>query len=917
MRIQQNLALPSTQTSTKQTAQIEYTSQKLRLSKELFQNAAKGTRKKIRELLDCGADPTFTGPQTQTPLHLAAEADNEPAINELLSRNPSAIINMQDMYGETPLHTATRNKKAGAAKCLLAHGADVMLQDVTECYPFHNAVTMTSTETGCKILEAAKDKKELLIKHRDAEKKTPLHFAVEDKKNEWVKELIRLDAELEAQDKDGNTPLLTAIDEEFFDIAKDLILHKANINALNNDKRNALHIAVLTHNIEAVKFLARSDIDLEQVDNNGDNPLHLACKTNKYLLLIELLKHKHASKIIHHKNAHDQSALMISIIYGHLDCVRVILYAMGEVDAQNADLQASLQLAQKKLEDYKKYELMPNTVLQCIHYINQKLNQKSSLEFDFDDKKPSERKKKSKALKKREKYSNNNVTAEQDAGKTNNATLPTEHKKKTQEPSAIQQKVATKESRSLQQKKDTKKSQPTHKKESEKEPQPAKKIEKEICKISDDHARAAPVIETPHEAVVETPIVVPTKTISETGPAPVLNPTTLATKLLDIFTSPIIESDEIFNERLQNLRHSKEYLLAVVSLLQTKDQGTPKLHQVIKSIFHIFTTIDTSTWMIKRLFQLLKILPLSEYQTLLKDVSWDNINLMHLILMVCYSQQNLIAVKMVFTELKSNITQQEYVELLCQITNKGKHIFVLASKWQTEECFDYIAQQLGDLIKEYENNTGKSSDLLAKIQQLFNASGKNKLENDQVYQKLISTLEKCGAIITIENHRQLLIEAAKKHDIKAFVSLIYFNAPQPNNFENTIITLVHDYLYQNNFYWLSILLLALDEPSENVFTKPKVLELMARSQNPHILYLHELYDSKWNFFSTSNKSYDDIKAHIDALLKFNIFSQQNGHSENVASKDSKQPATSNATPTTNGNNSAEQDRAPSQTILTN
>ena len=119
----------------------------------LLHLAAAGYRVEIvRMLLVAGADPNAAGNMRRsTPLHYAADGFiSGPVWNEqqqvetircLLAHG--ANLNLQDKNGATPLHRAVRTRCAAAVACFLKAGADPKARNKPGSTPFHLAVQNT------------------------------------------------------------------------------------------------------------------------------------------------------------------------------------------------------------------------------------------------------------------------------------------------------------------------------------------------------------------------------------------------------------------------------------------------------------------------------------------------------------------------------------------------------------------------------------------------------------------------------------------------------------------------------------------------------------------------------------------------------------------------------------------------------
>ncbi|KAH8889202.1 ankyrin [Thozetella sp. PMI_491] len=208
----------------------------------------------LQALLALGADPTVEDNRGRTSLHWATMGRyllNDRPIFELLAdgmveilAEPEASklaamlaeqdatmrlllqkvpVNHQDTaWGRTPLHYATSLKLIGAAKLLLAHGADPSLQDNEESTSLHGLAghvliprahvpldrNLTDEDLYTLLSQALQPGS---IDRRDDSGKTALHVAVQSNSDPAVALLLRLGADPNLPDGDGSTPLHIAV----------------------------------------------------------------------------------------------------------------------------------------------------------------------------------------------------------------------------------------------------------------------------------------------------------------------------------------------------------------------------------------------------------------------------------------------------------------------------------------------------------------------------------------------------------------------------------------------------------------------------------------------------------------------------------------------------------------------------------
>jgi len=100
---------------------------RMSLDSKLIEAARKGDVRKVRELLDRGANVNARDMIGDTPLHDAAYHGFLNVAKLLLDRG--ADVNAKDMIGYTPLHWAAREGHLDVARLLLERGADAGVRD--------------------------------------------------------------------------------------------------------------------------------------------------------------------------------------------------------------------------------------------------------------------------------------------------------------------------------------------------------------------------------------------------------------------------------------------------------------------------------------------------------------------------------------------------------------------------------------------------------------------------------------------------------------------------------------------------------------------------------------------------------------------------------------------------------------------
>ena len=142
-------------------------------------------------------------------IHEAARDGSLGKITALLKQNP-AVVGYSHTDGDTPLLLAVRHGHKDVAEVLLAHGADVSVQDRRGRTPLHGAIDVWLRDPSDRRSQT------MVVRYN------------------LSKLLLAHNAPVNAKDEDGETPLYMAAYKADKDLAELLLAHGADINAKNN-----------------------------------------------------------------------------------------------------------------------------------------------------------------------------------------------------------------------------------------------------------------------------------------------------------------------------------------------------------------------------------------------------------------------------------------------------------------------------------------------------------------------------------------------------------------------------------------------------------------------------------------------------------------------------------------------------------
>lgn len=174
----------------------------------------------------------------RTPLHVAStycRRDSHFCTIELLLKN-GAKVDVQDMWGKTPLAYLVKKASVKTIKLLLDSKADVNLEDDEGETPLFPAVCREDMEIVRLLVDQGAD-----VNQSTEDGKTPLHKACLRNNLEIIKYLLRSGAKIDALDYKGRTPLMRMISATAYSNKRLVFLLKySNVNIINSRNRNIM-----------------------------------------------------------------------------------------------------------------------------------------------------------------------------------------------------------------------------------------------------------------------------------------------------------------------------------------------------------------------------------------------------------------------------------------------------------------------------------------------------------------------------------------------------------------------------------------------------------------------------------------------------------------------------------------------------
>ncbi|VEN57070.1 unnamed protein product [Callosobruchus maculatus] len=339
-------------------------------------------------LLDHGIDINAKTPDYETPLQLAIHCRLGDVVDALCTRGVD--MSAPDRLGNCALWAALDSDKEDIASILVRHGAD------TDCWGpgpdgcrqtlLHRAIDENKEAAAIFLIQAgcdlnsprlpgpngeggdeAKDKMSplhlccqwglepvvrTLVEHRanvnarDADNKTPLHIAIENRQDDIISLLLSVpEIDLGLRDKAGLSPFATALTYKN-NKAAEAILVKLPTAADQFDAKgqNFLHIAIKKGDTESALFLLTVQVDVNSrvQDPMLTPPLHLAARYGDETLVRSLLL---AGARVDDRDAQKRTALHAAAEAGNVPAVSALLENHADCDAVDMDHDNALHIA--------------------------------------------------------------------------------------------------------------------------------------------------------------------------------------------------------------------------------------------------------------------------------------------------------------------------------------------------------------------------------------------------------------------------------------------------------------------------------------------------------------------------------------------------------------------------------------------
>eukprot|EP00929_Paragymnodinium_shiwhaense_P036919 TRINITY_DN19737_c0_g1_i1.p1 TRINITY_DN19737_c0_g1~~TRINITY_DN19737_c0_g1_i1.p1 ORF type:complete len:968 (+),score=261.90 TRINITY_DN19737_c0_g1_i1:182-3085(+) len=248
-------------------------------------HAVEGLQSKVcSHLVYSKADPEAKSESIPTPLMLAVLCGHTVVLDTLITIrcDPHAM----DEHGCVPLHHAACKQRLEIMEVLFDRGARADVPDHWGLAPIHRAARAGEHEAVGRLIE----RKALVSTRTSVMRQTALHLAAMADELETIDVLVRMKAQLEAQDNRGFTPLHCAIEHKRLQALERLLLVGSARDMQTKTGDTALHLAVQKQSVPLVQCLLSNQSNVNTRGRGGQTALHVAAEINNMAAAMLMLE---------------------------------------------------------------------------------------------------------------------------------------------------------------------------------------------------------------------------------------------------------------------------------------------------------------------------------------------------------------------------------------------------------------------------------------------------------------------------------------------------------------------------------------------------------------------------------------------------------------------------------------------------
>ncbi|CAB0036118.1 unnamed protein product [Trichogramma brassicae] len=329
-----------------------------------------GHKRVLESLLRSGADPDLTYRYGPSLLHAMSLQRADDDVAELFfeicdEKHPALRLDLQDQFGNTPLHLALLNVHKKMVELLLRRGASPHLANKEGSTPLQIICTSVdcADDLAEMFFELCNDQQLMaIVDARDKSGKTPLSLALDCGNKKAIELLLRSGADPNLVDKNGST-LLHLIckkgkNEEMVEILKIVLGCRAvQLDAPDKWGRTPLHITVGAGYGSMTALLLRRGASPNVADNKGLTPLHTMCarhRDDSYLKsFLDVCDQVERWVRIDARDQSGQTPLQLAVNENHKKVARLLLRRGADPDLVDAKGSTLLHVICQKPSNYQ------------------------------------------------------------------------------------------------------------------------------------------------------------------------------------------------------------------------------------------------------------------------------------------------------------------------------------------------------------------------------------------------------------------------------------------------------------------------------------------------------------------------------------------------------------------------------------
>ncbi|KAL7290341.1 hypothetical protein TKK_0016036 [Trichogramma kaykai] len=243
-----------------------------------------GSLEIVDELIENGADPSAKDNSGIAPVYIALAKGHSEMVDFFIQNGIDVNQPLSQFYKIMPLHVAALKGFSYIVSMLLHYGADPEAQTKQGHSAVSIAIVSNHTECAKQILTTIPD---LNVDLRHINNQTLLHLSCQYDREECVKMLLLLGADIHLQDENGMTALHIVAHKNHLNLMQILLSYGCNVNVTDKWNRTPLYSAVMSNHASMVKMLLTYGANTDSIGM----ALHKALKNNQRQVVMLLLNH--------------------------------------------------------------------------------------------------------------------------------------------------------------------------------------------------------------------------------------------------------------------------------------------------------------------------------------------------------------------------------------------------------------------------------------------------------------------------------------------------------------------------------------------------------------------------------------------------------------------------------------------------